>query len=381
MVTAIRLPEWKRFNTKFISPEALNLLINGKGAVDHAYIKTVTDKLNSRSIMYNMDGYLAHENIADNPAVSLEEIDVVNNKKPPKLFNLINLDTFNRGKFHAMDESFLQIDKTCAKGFYIHLKNSIKEPLVELIKSGQDNSLLVHHDLIILEPGTHLTILRVVEGSENNMIEDNVEVYAGRDSRLEYITMNRSKNGVFYTAIKQAQVSENAVANWYNIDLDESNAAISTRSMLVGTHAESRMTGVVIGKGGSQKDISYETFHAAPDTVSSVLVRAAVLDKAKVVYRALTHIASGSKRAKVEQAEKSIMLGEQARFNGIPSLWIDEDDVIASHSASSGMVDEETMFYLKSRGIPHKQAEKLITDGFIASLLNKAPMNLLKGLY
>ena len=75
------------------------------------------------------------------------------------------------------------------------------------------------------------------------------------------------------------------------------------------------------------------------------------------------------------------MLGEHARFDGIPSLWIDEDDVIASHSASSGMADDQAMFYLKSRGIPHQQAEKLITDGFIASLLNTVPLDLLKGYY
>jgi Fe-S cluster assembly protein SufD len=171
------------------------------------------------------------------------------------------------------------------------------------------------------------------------------------------------------------------MVNWYNVDLYEGNTVMSLRSTLAGGGAESRMTGVLIGKGNSQKDVSYETFHDAPDTVTSVMVRAAVLDTAKVIYRALTHIASGSKRAKVEQAEKSILLGEQAKFDGIPSLWIDEDDVAASHSASSGMVDEQALFYLKSRGIPHRQAEKLITDGFIASLLNKAPLDVLSGLY
>jgi len=255
------------------------------------------------------------------------------------------------------------------------------EPLVEFVKVTQNNAVYVHHDLIILEPGTKLVMLRVIESGDDGMIADNLEAYIGKGAKLEYVTLNKSKKGVFYTAIKRATVAGQGIVNWYNIDLKESHSAISIRSILAEPYAESRMTGVIMGVGESRKDISYETLHNAPDTVTSVLMRAAVLDRAKVIYRALTHIASGSKRSKVEQVGKSIMLGKHAKFNGIPSLWIDEDDVAASHSASSGMVDERTMFYLKSRGISHKQAEKLVTDGFIASLLTKEPINLLSDLY
>lgn len=382
MVTGVILPEWKRFNTKFIKPETLGILNNGSKEQYDGYIKSIGDKFKSKYVIGNIDGYLTEHNAQYEPYFSFVPIDIKNGINPSEyLFTLSKIDTSGRGKFHSMDESFLQLDKTTSKGFYINLKNSMTEPLIEFVKTTQESGILVHHDLIMLEPETHLILLRIVEGSNGGMIADNVEVYAGRGASLEYITLNRSKRGVFYTAIKRAQISEGAKVSWYNIDLDESNVAMSIRSMLVGPHAESRMTGVVVGKGESQKDISYETFHTAPDTVTSVLVRAAVLDRAKVIYRALTHIASGSKRAKVEQAEKSIMLGEQARFDGIPSLWIDEDDVMASHSATSGMVDEQTMFYLKSRGIPHDKAEKLVTDGFIASLLNKEPISLLSGLY
>ncbi len=382
MVTGLILPEWKRFNTKFIRPDVLNLLNDGNEALHEKYIQSFGDVFKSKYIIGNIDGYLSEHNERYKPDLSLSTIDLSKDVAAlPQMFSLMKLDTEGRGKFHSMDDAFLQLDTVYGKGFYIHLKNTVTEPVVEFVRATKESGILVHHDLIVLEPQTHITMLRIVEGSNGGMISDNVEIYAGRGSSIKYITLNRSKKGVFSTAVQRAQVSEGAKVNWYNVDLYESNTAMSIRSMLVGRGAESRMTGVVIAPGESQKDLSYETFHTAPDTVTSVLVKAAILDKAKVVYRALTHIASGSKRAKVEQAEKSIMLGEHARFDGIPSLWIDEDDVIASHSASSGMVDDQTMFYLKSRGIPHEQAEKLITDGFIASLLNKEPVNLLKGLY
>ncbi|MCL5278169.1 MAG: SufD family Fe-S cluster assembly protein [Deltaproteobacteria bacterium] len=379
-IAVMLLPEWKRLSTKSLGSGTLGLPAGTKGRGHDAYVRDIAQRLGNNRVVCDTDGYLSHDGLANVRTLSVEEIDAVNDRKPSGIFDLLRLDTHGRGKFHSMDESFLRMDRAYAKGFSIHVKSSMEEPIVELVRADRESRLLVHHDLIVLEPGVHLVMLRVVEGRETSMIADNTEVYAGSGSRLEYITVNRSGKGAFYTAIKQARVSERAAVDWYTIDLTESNVATSTRSTLAGAHAESRMTGVFTGRGESQKDISYETFHTAPDTVTSVLVRAAVLDRAKVIYRALTHIASGSKRARVEQTEKSIMLGEQAQFNGIPSLWIDEDDVTASHSASSGMVDEQAMFYMKSRGISHRDAERLITEGFISSLLNREPMSLLNGL-
>ncbi len=378
--TGISLPAWKRLSTKTISPDALNILAGAKPPVRAAYSRDIAEKLGSRQVIADIDGSLSHEGIVNSAALSVEEIDAANRHVPPGVFDLLRLDTQGRGKFHAMDESYLRMDRAYARGFSIHANDSPGGPIVGLVKADQESGLLVHHDLIVLGPGVHLVLLRIVEGRGTDLIADNAEVYAGSGSRLEYVTLNRSMKGAFYTAIKQASVAEGASVDWYNIDIGESDVAMSTRSLLVGAHAESRMTGVITGVGESQKDISYETFHAAPDTVTSVMIRAAVLNQAKVIYRALTHIASGSKRAKVEQTEKSILLGEQAKFNGIPSLWIDEDDVVASHSASSGMVDEEALFYLKSRGIPHKEAERLITEGFLSSLLHHRPMSLLQAL-
>ena len=382
MATGVLLPEWKRFQTQFVQPGMLHLLNDGNKERYEKYVQTYGDVLKGKRSFGNIDGYLSGQNDPTIPGLSLSAIDLATDAGAlPQLSGLMKLGTDGRGKFHAMDESFLQLDRLYAKGFYLNFKESIKEPIIELVRASQDDGMLVHHDLIVLEPGTHVTVLRIAEGSSGGMISDNVEIYAGEGSHIEYITLNRSKKGSLYTAVKRARVAEGAAVNWYHVDLYESNTAMSVRSTLAGSRAESRMTGVVVAQGEARKDMSYETFHSAPDTVTSVLVRAAVLDTAKVVYRALTHIASGSKRAKVEQTEKSIMLGEHARFDGIPSLWIDEDDVIASHSASSGMADDQVMFYLKSRGIPHQQAERLVTDGFIASLLNTVPLDLLKGLY
>ena len=382
MDAIIKLPDWKRFNTGLINRNLSLLSDEGSSTRYDDYKHLLEQTLKSKFIIGNIDGYLTQDTSQYERYFSLSHIDFRGSKIPHSdVFNLMRLDTFGRGRFYSMDDIFVQVDRSYGKGFYLDLKKTVEEPVVEFIKTTKENGILVNHDFIVVAPDTHITLLRIIEGTGKCMVLDNVEIYVNKGASIDYVTLNRMKDGGFYSAIKRAQVSKQAKVNWYNIDIENSSTAISTRSMLIEHGAESKMTGIIIGKAESQKDISYETFHNAPDTVTSVLVRAALLDKAKVVYRALTHIASGSKRAKVEQAEKSIMLGNEARFDGIPSLWIDEDDVIASHSASSGMVDEQTMFYLKSRGIPHNIAERIITDGFISSLLLKPPVSLLKDLF
>ncbi len=375
----IVLPQWKRFDTKFINLADLNPASNGSAEAYRDYADHIAKTLNHESVIGNIDGYITRNGSHLNPYVLLDKIDA--EKQSNHLFKLMKLDTDNRGKFHSMDDIFLQIDRSYLNGFSMHVKSSPDKPVVEFVKSTQHNSLMVHHDLIMIEPETNMTLLRIIKTDNTALIFDNVEVYLGKGSTLNYVTLNKSRHDSFYTAIKRAVVGEHARINWYNIDLEAVNTVISTRSMLYAPYGESRMLSVIIGSGDAQKDVSYETFHRAPRTSTSVHVRAAIRDNSRLNYRALTYVAPGAKNSKVEQAEKAITLGNTARFDGIPSLWIDEDEVEASHSASSGSVDEDAMFYIKSRGIPRDEAENLVVQGFISSVLNKEPVSLLSGLF
>lgn len=381
MNTANSFPIWKRFTPGSIKLELLKEAESGTHEQYEEYKKLIEKNIETNYVIGNIDGYTTHGKQLYEPNVSLSSIDIKKGIVPtPHLFSLMKIDALGRGKFHSMDDVFLSIDKANAKGFFVNIKEKIDKPIAEFVTLTKKSNLIIHHDVIVLEPQTSVTFLRVIDGVEDSLIADNVEIFANPGSFINCVTINKTKKNGFYASIKRAQLSRGAKVNWFNIDMGESNTALSIRSLLVEQEAESKMIGVIVGKKDAQKDMSYETFHSAPDTTTSVVVRAAVLDYSKVVYRALTHIASGSKRAKVEQAEKSIMIGDHAKFDGIPSLWIDEDDVIASHSASSGKVDEQTMFYLKSRGIPHQVAEKIITEGFISSILNTFPVNLVGNL-
>ena len=94
-------------------------------------------------------------------------------------------------------------------------------------------------------------------------------------------------------------------------------------------------------------------------------------DSGKVVFRGILDVKRGAKNAVAEEMEHTLILSPSARMDAIPSLWVDENDVIASHSASSSSLDENGLFYLMTRGLSEAEAKKLIVRGVFSDLLDE----------
>src|SRR5699024_11461153 len=91
------------------------------------------------------------------------------------------------------------------------------------------------------------------------------------------------------------------------------------------------------------------------------------------IYNAIGKIEGGATRANAEQESRVLMLSKGARGDANPILLIDEDDVTAGHAASVGRVDDMQLYYMQSRGISRKEAERLILHGLLAPVVNELP--------
>jgi len=91
----------------------------------------------------------------------------------------------------------------------------------------------------------------------------------------------------------------------------------------------------------------------------------------KIVFRGILDVKRGSKNIVAEETEHTLILSPNARMDAIPSLWVDENDVTASHSASSSSLDEDELFYLMTRGVDEIEAKKLIVRGVFNELLDE----------
>src|SRR3972149_3911849 len=135
--------------------------------------------------------------------------------------------------------------------------------------------------------------------------------------------------------------------------------------VLAGEGAEVEIVGLVIGKGSDERSLETYITHSAPNTKSKVNVRAVLRGKAKFDFRGNVKIEKGAKGADAYLRSDALLFDDAKMGDDTPALEILEPDVKAGHAATIGKVDENMLFYLMTRGISRKQAEKLLVEGFI----------------
>ena len=140
---------------------------------------------------------------------------------------------------------------------------------------------------------------------------------------------------------------------------------------LVGDGAEVEIVGLVLGKDADDKAMEVFITHSAPRTKSKVNVRAVLRNKSTFAFRGNVKIEKGAKGADAYLRSDVLLFDEAKMGDDTPALEILERDVKAGHAATVGKVDEQMLFYLMSRGLARKQAEKLLIEGFVNPIRDK----------
>jgi Fe-S cluster assembly protein SufD len=113
--------------------------------------------------------------------------------------------------------------------------------------------------------------------------------------------------------------------------------------------------------------------HLAPHTTSDLLFKGALKGKSRSVWQGMIYVAPGAQKADGYQANRNLILSPEARADSIPGLEILDDDVRCSHGATVGKLEQELLFYIKSRGIPNRDAERLLVEGFFDPIMQRIP--------
>lgn len=141
--------------------------------------------------------------------------------------------------------------------------------------------------------------------------------------------------------------------------------------VLAGENASVEVVGLVLAKGEEQKALEAYITHAAPNTKSRVDMRAVLRGRSTFDFRGNVKIEKGAKGADAYLRSDALLFDEAKMGDDTPALEILEPDVKAGHAATIGKVDEQMLFYLMSRGLSRKEAEKLLIEGFIQPILRK----------
>ncbi|MBI2327043.1 SufD family Fe-S cluster assembly protein [Candidatus Curtissbacteria bacterium] len=141
--------------------------------------------------------------------------------------------------------------------------------------------------------------------------------------------------------------------------------------VLAGENARVEIVGLALGRGDENKALEIYITHAAPRTKSEVKVKSVLRDRSTFAFRGNVKIEKGAKGADAYLRSDALLFDEAKMGDDTPALEILEQDVKAGHAATIGKVDEQMLFYLMSRGLSRKEAERMLVEGFVSPILEK----------
>jgi Fe-S cluster assembly protein SufD len=134
------------------------------------------------------------------------------------------------------------------------------------------------------------------------------------------------------------------------------------------------MLALYFGQEDQHFDHNTRQDHRVAHASSDLLYKGALDDRSKAVFRGLIRVWPNAQRTDAYQTNRNLLLSRQAQANSLPNLEIQADDVRCSHAATVGHLDDEELFYIMSRGVPRRDAERLVVFGFFGEVLERLPM-------
>jgi Fe-S cluster assembly protein SufD len=275
----------------------------------------------------------------------------------------------SRTKFTALHGAF----RAGGTFLYVPPAVTVELPLQTLTYLDADGAAVFPHTLIVVGEDADVTFIDTFASRDlSRALSDTVvEIFAGPASRVRYVSIQEWGNGVTHLGVQRTRVGRDADFRSLAVGFGASLARAEAESILAEPGGFSEMLGVYFADGTQHFDHRSEQDHQAPNCASDLLYKGALRDHSKGVYSGWVHVRPGAQKTNAMQTSRNILLSEGAFGRSIPNLEIEANDVRCGHAASVGPVDEETLFYLESRGIPRKEAERLIVFGFFNEVLDR----------
>jgi Fe-S cluster assembly protein SufD len=230
------------------------------------------------------------------------------------------------------------------------------------------------HTLIVLEAGAQATVMCETASATpqaGGLHCGATEVLLGAGARLRLVSLQNWGHGVWHFAHQKAILEPDAGIQWTVAAIGSRLSKVNQHVELAGPGSESQVNGVLFTEG--RQHLSYHTLqhHAAPQTRSDFLYKAALQDQSRTVWRGMIRVDPCAVRADGYQRNDNLLLSSQARADSIPGLEIECDDVRCTHGSTTGKVDEELIFYAMTRGLTRKEATRLVVSGFFQQVFDR----------
>jgi Fe-S cluster assembly protein SufD len=228
------------------------------------------------------------------------------------------------------------------------------------------------------------TLVLAGEGSQSTLVESFAgapgavyltcpvtELVAAPAAHVDHYKLQRESRAAFHLSGIAVETARAANVSTHSFSLGGAIVRHDVRCALVGEGSEAILNGLYLVEDRQVADTHMRVDHLAPHCASHELYKGVLDGRARAVFSGRIHVHPGAQKTDAKQTNRNLLLSEDAIANSHPQLEIYADDVRCTHGSTVGQLDDEAVFYLRSRGIGLEAARSLLTYAFAADLVER----------
>ncbi|WP_369901985.1 Fe-S cluster assembly protein SufD [Bacillus manliponensis] len=263
-------------------------------------------------------------------------------------------------------------------GAFVYVpKNVVLEtPLQAVFLVDGEEVNMYNHVLFVADVNSSATYVENYVANENAAGIANIvaEVIVEAGAQVKFGAVDLLAKGVTSYVNRRGIIGRDGRVEWALGLMNDGDTISENVTNLIGDGSFADTKTVTIGRGEQTQNFTTKVVHFGKHSEGWILKHGVQKDSATSIFNGIGKIEHGASKSNAQQSSRVLMLNEKARGDANPILLIDEDDVMAGHAASVGRVDPTQLYYLMSRGIPKKEAERLVIHGFLAPVVNELPI-------
>ncbi len=317
----------------------------------HIHKINISDELKSKGLIISS----IEDAIKNNPDLIKKSLESSNSKKDK--FTALNNAAFN-------------------SGIFIHIpKNLVLERPIHILTCLSDDGIsIISRNIVFADESSKGTIVQELYSAKSEKQQAYLELFTtnvGTNAQLDVTTLQMMDQSTVNFCTRRTDLGQDAKVNWYSGLFGSILCRYQIEYNLNGSGASSNDSEVIFGNNEQSFDIQTDVNHEATATEGRVVEKSILKNKSKSLFNGMIRIKENASKSNSFLSGRSILLDKDAKSDSIPGLEILTNDVKATHSASVAQIDEEQIFYLKTRCLSHAEAERTIIEGFLEPLSRK----------
>lgn len=264
-------------------------------------------------------------------------------------------------------------------GSFIYVPKNVKVelPLQAYFRINAKNLGQFERTLIIADEGS---FVHYTEGctapiySTNSLHAAVVEIIVKKGAHVRYSTVQNWSKNVYNLVTKRMFVEEEGIGEWVDCNLGSKATMKYPSIYLRGKKAKGELLSLSLAGENQHQDTGGKMIHLAQESTSRITSKSICKENGKATFRGLIKIAKGAKNCTAKMVCHSLLLDKNSSANSFPVIDVKDNSSKVSHEAVISSIEENQLFYLRSRGISKEKAEALIVNGFANEIIKELPL-------